>query len=191
MAEDLKAIVACTNSMHQHMVQTLAKMAPQRPLFHSEADFQIALAVGLGLSDPAISIRAETVLVDEKGNQKLDLLLRRDSHEHGIELKLHKRAFLATIDGEPFRYPENNPRDVSRRNFLYDIHRLEDFVEQRQQRTGTAIILTNDPLMWEDGIRSGATDTAFCLAESKEMTGLLGWQDHTSECTKKRCRNSC
>ena len=44
---------------------TLAKLAKKRPVFHSEADFQHALAWELQLDDPTAGIRLEKQVADK------------------------------------------------------------------------------------------------------------------------------
>ncbi|MFH5774380.1 hypothetical protein ACHFJ0_08995 [Paracoccus sp. NGMCC 1.201697] len=51
--------------MHQIVLDALRSLAPKRPIFHSEADFKIALAIEIGLAHPGINVRAETVLVED------------------------------------------------------------------------------------------------------------------------------
>ncbi|MFH5774381.1 hypothetical protein ACHFJ0_09000 [Paracoccus sp. NGMCC 1.201697] len=90
------------------------------------------------------------------------------------------------MEDEIFAYPRNNPGDVSRYGFLKDISRLKDYVSAGPLRSGSAIILTNEPRMWKPA-RAGASDEAFSLTEGRSIgNGLLGWSDATSTITRAK-----
>jgi len=62
----------------------LAKLALRRPVFHSEADFQHAIAWELQLADPKAHIRLEKQVAAEGSRVHLDLLVQSGTEELAI-----------------------------------------------------------------------------------------------------------
>jgi hypothetical protein len=63
---------------------TLAALAACRAVFHSEADFQHALAWQMQLADPAARVRLET---RPRRGVRLDVLLESRGNRQALELK--------------------------------------------------------------------------------------------------------
>lgn len=89
-------------------IETLRR---SRPVFHSEADFQHALAWTAHLSDPSLRVRLETRLAP---GMRLDLLLSRpDLGEHlVIELKYLTAAWTGQVEREHFELLNQGAQDI-------------------------------------------------------------------------------
>jgi hypothetical protein len=76
---------------------TMVRLAEVRPLFHSEADFQHALAWHLQQRHPNMSVRLEyrSPHLPERGY--VDIWLADGTDFVGIELKYKTRALRATV----------------------------------------------------------------------------------------------
>src|SRR4051812_9035660 len=77
-------------------------LAVTRPIFHSEADFQHALAWELQRRHPQAAIRLEK-RVARAPSIELDILLAMDDRTIGIELKYPRRKMEVEVEGELFQ----------------------------------------------------------------------------------------
>ena len=98
----------------------LAKLAKRRPVFHSEADFQHALAWELQLADPTSQIFLEKQVAVDGPRVHLDLLVRGTGHELAIELKYKTRAVKWTHADEVFSLRNQSAQDIGRHDFIKD-----------------------------------------------------------------------
>jgi hypothetical protein len=78
-------------------IATLSALAAQRPVFHSEHDFQHALARQIQLMYPNAHVRLEP---RPRRGIHLDLLVRLGGGRTAIELKSLVDALHATVNGE-------------------------------------------------------------------------------------------
>jgi hypothetical protein len=77
----------------------LSALAARRPVFHSESDFQHALAWQIQLASPQAQIRLET---RPRRGVHLDLLVVLDGIRTAIELKYLLAGLRSSISGELF-----------------------------------------------------------------------------------------
>ena len=91
---------------------TLKRLADDRPVFHSEADFQHALAWSLREQFPDLAVRLEYPLPSEGGRAYADVWLRTPEGPIVLELKYWKRNLQITIDGEEFNLPDQGAQDI-------------------------------------------------------------------------------
>jgi len=154
---------------------TMAALAGTRPLFHSEADFQHALAWQVHTTHPDARVRLETRI---RPGERLDVSLVIEGRRIAIELKYLLRKFTTTIDGELFELPNQAAQDLGRHAFVKDIGRLERMRIEGLADDAYAIALTNDPSYWRPGSRDGTIDTAFRLHEGRRLAGVLAWAAH-------------
>ncbi len=162
-----------------HIRAALADASRQRPLFHSEADFQLELAYALRTRFQQMSVRLE-VPVSSLGlksdkRQAVDLVLGLGGEVCLVELKYAKARAELEIGAERYSLPHAT-RDVARYGFLKDIARLESFAEMYP---GIAVMLSNDCKLWT-GQDKGLTDTQFRVHEGREVSGMLEWSEETS-----------
>lgn len=153
----------------------LHRLAFERPVFHSEADFQHAFARALWQLDPEIHVRLE---VRQPGAREyLDLLAFGPDGRTAIEFKYWTRAWSGTAGGskEPYVLKSHAATDLARRNFVFDIERLERFAVGPRDN-GLAVLLTNDPSLWSPPrTRRVTRHDAFRVHEERILAGTLLW----------------
>ncbi|GHJ15891.1 hypothetical protein [Micromonospora sp. AKA38] len=147
-----------------------------RAVFHSEADFQHAFAWAVHRLDSAVQVRLE---VRQDAREYLDLLCFGPQGRTAIEFK-YFTARWEGVDpdtGEEFRLRTHAASDVARRDFVFDIVRLEQFCHASQvPMDGLALMLTNYRGLWEPPVRSRRTrDHEFRIHEGRRLTGTLRW----------------
>lgn len=150
------------------LMQTLAS---QRPIFHSEADFQHALAWQIHTSHPQARIRLET---RPQRGIRLDLLVHLEE-TIAIELKYLVSRVDEVVSGERFNLPNQAAQDISRYDFLKDVVRVERFVADGIADRGWAIALSNDQGYWRPGTKLDPVDLMFRLNEGRSISGSLAW----------------
>jgi len=163
------------------MHDVLRCLAAQRPVFHSEADFQHALAWTLQTLNPDMQIRLEYPLRAEDGsNARIHLDIRGEDSQHvcALELKYKTRGPLEVeVAGECYYLKNHSAQDYGRFDFLKDVQRLERAVANRPANRpanrGYAILLTNDHLYWTSPTQD-VVDLQFRLHEGDAGQVLLG-----------------
>lgn len=162
----------------------LANLAAKRPIFHSEADFQHALAWELHEHDQEADIRLEKRISLEDSRIHLDLLYRSGEKVIAIELKYKTRAVNLQIGDEGFDLLDQSAQDIGRHDYIKDISRLESYVRKNPQAVGYAILLTNDHLYWKKSKKDNPVDSAFRLDAGRIVQGSVTWNDETAPGTK-------
>jgi hypothetical protein len=154
----------------------MAELAVKRPIFHSEADFQHAFAWTVHSLRPSIQVRLE---VRQAGGEYLDLLCFGPHGRTAVELKYFTAKWdgLDEVTGEQFHLRAHAADDLARRNFVFDIARLERFCSVDTSLTnGLAIMLTNHRALWAPPRHARPTrDQQFRLHDSRTLTGTLRW----------------
>ena len=167
----------------------MVDLSQHRPIFHSEADFQHALAWQIHETMPDCKIRLEWPYRKER-NWYLDIWL--SIPRIAIELKFATRKLECEQNGEHFSLRDQSAQDVKRYDFLKDIQRLEQVVMDGNADTGFAVLLTNDHLYWQEPTRN-TTDADFRLHDGRKVAAgkLLRWSENTSEKTQKGREKLC
>jgi hypothetical protein len=153
----------------------MGRLARRRPLFHSEADFQLALAWELQHADSAAQLRLEQRVMANPPIA-LDILMRVNGRRYAFELKYLKRALEIVIDDEPFKLATGAP-DVEHYDILNDVTRLERLTDSGVCDAGCALVLTNVDDFWKPRA-TGARVTGFDefrLFDGRELQGELTW----------------
>ena len=163
----------------------MADLSLSRQIFHSEADFQHALAWQIHEAMPDCRVRLEYPHPYEGSRIYLDVWL--PDAGIAIELKYHTKRLKLDWNGEPFALSEQSAQDVFRYDFFKDLQRLERLVSDWPHCTaGFAVALTNNPLLWDQGrTRQGNIDSAFHIYEGREVEGDLAWLDRAGAGTTK------
>ena len=156
-------------------------LARDRPVFHSEADFQHALAWRIHAERLDASVRLEWPDATER--IYVDLWL--PTSEVAVELKYLTRKLDVEREGERFALRNQGAQDIRRYDFLKDIQRLERLSSRTDVRAGFAILLTNDPTYWNPPRREGTVDAQFRLHDGRTIEGKLAWSEDASPGTKK------
>lgn len=162
-----------------NITELLAKLAESRSVFHSEADFQHALAWHIHQTTRNSQIRLEfPIQVD---NQKMYVDIWLPQEKVAIELKYATRKLELEHARESFALPNHFAQNQKRYDFLKDIHRLELMCSKSQFcEAGHAVLLTNDPLYWNCPRRK-AMDLDFRVHEGREISGKLAWDPCASQ----------
>ncbi len=161
----------------------MAGLSRERPVFHSEADFQHALAWHIHQAVPGCGVRLEYRPFQEEA-MYVDLWLSGT----GIALELkYATQLLDHIDGdETYSLKNQSARDVRRYDFVKDIERLEKVMRLEHSRGGYAILLTNDQNYWKHPPNPPNTvDAAFRVHESSRIDGRLAWSERAGAGTTK------
>ena len=109
------------------------------------------------------------------------------STQVAIELKYSTRELEWTTErGERFSLALG-ARDVMRYDFLKDIQRIEHVVRDLPPAyCGFAILLTNDPLLWNRPRRSDVVDAEFHIFDGRRIgDSEMRWGNHASDGTKR------
>ena len=156
----------------------LANLAPTRPVFHSESDFQHALAWEIQRSVPDANVRLELPI--DSGGPRIHVYVRvaHCAATLFLELKYKTRADTIEHNGEHFLLKGQGAQDTGRYDCVRDICRLESLVDAHPASIGYAILLTNDASYWKDNGATRAQDAAFRLSEGGILSGELAWAEH-------------
>ena len=162
----------------------IQRLAARRPVFHSEADFQHALAWQIHADHPAADIRLETRPLPEE-NLRLDLQVGLDGRRVAVECKYLVRELDIRVAGERFALRTQSAHDIRRYDTLKDVARVEHLVERGAADEGFVVAVTNDAGHWKTATRPDTFDADFRLHGGRIVTGRLAWADQTGPGTMK------
>lgn len=155
------------------ITELMKSLSETRPIFHSEADFQHALAWEIQKTIPDDGqVRLEYPFGDGPERKYLDIWLR--DMKIAIELKYRTQQLNRVINGESFVLRPHSALDTGRYGFIRDIRRLEQVRQCKLSDTGFAVLLTNDPLFW-DSPKNKTQDEDFLLYDNREIKGEMKW----------------
>lgn len=159
----------------------MSGLAKRRPIFHSEADFQFALAWHIHKTLPDCEVRLEFKPFPSE-RMYLDVWLPTECA--AIELKYLTRSLDVVCAGERFVLAEQRAQDIRRYDILKDIQRIESVVSGTRANVGFVITLTNDPLYWQPSNKA-YNDAEFRIDEGKTISGNLSWAAKAGKGTTK------
>lgn len=162
----------------------LARLAQERPVFHSEADFQHAFAWHAQVLAPDLAVRLET---RPAPGVHLDLLLTGpDGRESAVELKYLTRAWTGQAGRERFELKNQGAHDIRAYDAVKDIARVEAFTATRPGSDGAVLCLSNDASYWNAPNHGRATNAgAFRLHEGLTLAGTRAWGPQTGPGTSR------
>jgi hypothetical protein len=163
---------------------TMRELAALRPVFHSEADFQHALAMQISGAHPGVKIRLESRPVSAE-RVYLDLWVEHEGHAFAIELKYKTRKVSVEWGGERFDLASHGAQDLGAYDVLKDVQRIELLRGHRPEVEGSVIFLTNDATYWNPISSDGTVGAAFRLGDGRVLTGELAWAVHAGPGTTK------
>jgi hypothetical protein len=169
--------------------KVMSELRLHRPIFHSEADFQHAMAWQIHTQHSNATVRLE--INHGQGDQReyTDIFLKDDAESYAIELKYKTRKLDLTLNEEAFHLQNHGAQDVARYDFVKDITRIERFVDSGPRRTGYAIFLSNDDNYWKETKRLSTFDSMFRIHENRTLHGELHWSEATGAGTMKGREN--
>lgn len=168
----------------------LNSLAHKRPVFHSEADFQYALAWELRLENPNIDIRLEYPPPWLEGRIHLDLWVMEGDTATAVELKYMTQRIDISLGRERFALKGHSAQDSGRYDFVKDIERLERVVAAGRRVIGYAVMLTNDHLYWSLPRRNDTLDADFRIHEGRSLSGSLAWDPKAAQGTQENREDS-
>lgn len=161
----------------------MRSLARDRPVFHSEADFQFAFAWHLQTQDPRASVRLET---RPRRGVHLDLLLTTAERATAVELKYLTAAWTGEVGGEQFHLLAQGAQDIRAYDCVKDIERVEQFVAGANGACGLVLVLANDPAYWRPVTHERITNAdAFRLREGSTIKGHRAWGPNTGPGTMR------
>ena len=162
----------------------LGRLGKKRPVFHSEADFQHALAWELHLLCPSVALRLEWPVRGDE-TRFIDIAARLEEAWIGIELKYWTSILKCSVGDEQFQLPERKAgRAVNQRAFWEDVRRLEALVAQGQISLGYVVALANDQHHWNKvGIDTAGEQ--YSLQDGRLVEARLDWSARAGPGTKK------
>ncbi len=166
----------------------LKNLSGKRPIFHSEADFQHALAWELHKTCNNADIRLEKRFnIDYLGDIYVDILFK-EKESIAIELKYTTKELHTTINNESFSLKNHDAYDIRRYDFLLDIYRLEALKNTKRINKGFAIFLANATAYWNKPTKPNTNDKDFRIHENRTIQAnkKLTWAKGTGSGTSKR-----
>jgi hypothetical protein len=163
----------------------LAELSVLRPIYHSEADFQHALAWQIQKEYSNCVIRLERPFKGTSNAIHLDIHIRLEDVNIFLELKYKTRCVETTYQGEDYNLKSHSAQDTGRYDFIKDIWRIEELTQSTNNSMGYAIFLTNDSSYWNSSTQEQLIDANFRIAEGRQLKGILEWDNKASQGTKK------
>lgn len=162
----------------------LKSLSSKHPIYHSEADFQFALAWEIKLLYPNSNVRLE-VSPKESPNMHIDILVTLDGMVFPIELKYKTSKLNFEHYNEFYNLKSHGAQDLGRYDFLYDIRRIETLKSIYPNfKEGYAILLTNDKTYWQVPKSNTLTiNDLFRINEGNVISGSRHWTGSPSEGT--------
>ncbi len=160
----------------------MCELSKKRKVFHSEADFQFALAWQIQKSYPKANIRLE-YCPKEFANMHLDILVELDGKNYPIELKYKTNKLSIDLDGESYNLKTHAATSLVRYDVLFDVYRIESLKrELNEYEKGYTIFLTNVKSNWEEPKTSRkAMSQNFLIHNMQIIGGEIDWSNNPSE----------
>ena len=163
----------------------LKNLAEERPVFHSEMDFQLALAWCWREMFPHLQFRLEYPL-DSSSNKRCDIaILQNDRIVMAIELKYLTEELEYKNKGELFKLKAQSAQLVRRHGVLKDVERMESFLERTPEAQASVIVITNRSIYWRGSVK-GTADEEFDIQEGTIVTGVRNWKGEDKKFKKAK-----
>jgi hypothetical protein len=153
-------------------------------VFHSEADFQHALAMQIANSEPRPFVRPEFRPVNHE-RVYLDLWVEDGPQKLAIELKYKTRRTTVEPGEERFDLANHGAQDLGAYDVWKDVQRIETVCAHRPDVEGYVIFLTNDSTYWTRTANDGTVGADFRLYEGRISKNELQWASHAGAGTMK------
>lgn len=166
------------------LVAALSALAVERPIFHSEADFQHALAWGIRERHPDIGVRLEHPVTLDNKRGHVDIWLRDSDGQKVVELKYWTRGVELTMADGRYELREHGRQPLARYDLWRDISRIERLIDDELADGGYVVALTNVQGYWNAG-RPGTIDDGLRIHEGHEVSGSLALSSRASAGTTR------
>lgn len=168
--------------MNMDLYRIMENLSTIRPIFHSEADFQHALAWQIHHDSQDCSMRLEFKPSNVNNRLYIDIWATQQTSNLAIELKYKTRGLTTKCQGEDFNLLDQSAQDIGRYDFIKDVSRLEQVV-LATGATAYAIFLTNDSAYWKLPINENTVDACFRIHQGKNLSGICSWDKRASKGT--------
>lgn len=169
-----------------NILEVLQSLAEKRPIFHSEADFQHALAWEIHSRYPKSKIRLEFKPPNIRSRIYTDIWVAYQGKVFAIELKYKTKKINCKYNNESFSLLNQSAYPGGRYDFLRDIQRLEHIISKNNKTIGYAIFLTNDRNYWNESKRKYTVDSNFKIHDGKKIEGKLQWKGKLAKWMQSR-----
>lgn len=166
------------------LLSVLAKLSTKRSVFHSEADFQLALGWQFLEEYPGAAVRLEFRPFPSE-RFYVDLWIEVNGEVVAIETKYWTRRLQLDVGKEHFELLNRGAHDIMRYDFLKDVVRLERVTSEFPNIQAFAVVLTNDSAYWRQNLRTDTVDSLFRIHEGRSLSGQLRWAEHTGPGTSR------
>lgn len=167
------------------MSNVLHELSRERPIFHSEADFQHAVAWQIHERWPELNMRLERRIDLNDRKNYVDICIHETSNVVIIETKYKTKGANIALHGEDFILKNQLAHLVNRYGFVKDVSRIEECLTTCQEGYGFAVFLTNDASYWREPRNTDPLDKDFRIHEGRTIRGELSWKEGTSEGTMR------
>ncbi|MCE2501008.1 MAG: hypothetical protein J4G13_09110 [Dehalococcoidia bacterium] len=168
--------------------ELMSDLSLRRPIFHSEADFQHALAWRIHETRPDCDVRLEfNPSPDADSRMAVDIWVRLPEGTVAIELKYCTRELQQEWRNERFVLRQHGGQPPRRYDFVKDVQRLEWTLQIPSPADyGFAVLLANESMYWTPPTRTNITDIAFRIHDGHRIgSGELRWGISTGAKTKQ------
>ncbi|RFU63083.1 hypothetical protein [Bacillus sp. V59.32b] len=172
----------------KHVLSILTTLSNERPIFHSEADFQHALAWEIHKENTNNKLRLEYNPAIADRNMYLDIWVTYPNGSRTVfELKYITKKISLQLNDEAFNLKNHGAPDLARYDFIKDIVRIETVCNSLASTNGYAIILTNEPALWKQTVLRDKipNDIEYRIHHGKILEGQLKWGVNTGQGTMK------
>lgn len=167
------------------LLPVIELLRQKRSLFHSEADFQFALAWEIQLLYPTAEIRIEYPPASES-NKYIDILVFNKGFVYPIELKYKTKKLSAFAGSDQYNLKNHGAQDLGAYDFVKDICRVELFATHLDGfKYGYVLWLTNDQYYWNAPNNPNAGYADFSVHHGAKKSGTMSWGSHLSAGTIK------
>ncbi len=157
----------------------------KRPLFVSEADFQLELAWTIKDKYPSAKVRCEYT-PSFNSNMHIDILVILDGMWIPIELKYKTKGCNKEFDGDTYNLKNHGAKDVNCYLYLKDIQRIEEVrANVPAFEEGYTVFITNEESYLKRPQKQDCVYKDFSLAEGEIKKGKMDWAEGTGAGTKK------
>jgi hypothetical protein len=162
------------------IISILESLRAERPVFHSEKDFQKILAQKIQSQMPTAEITLEYPHPADPA-KRIDILVKDGGFVYPIELKYPSKKISISDNDEDYNLKEQGAQDCGRYDFIKDICRIESFRDSVDNfKKGIVIWLTNDPSYWNAPKHDNVIFREFTVHEDAELKGVVAWKEGAS-----------
>lgn len=158
----------------------LKELAKERPIFHSEADFQFALAWKIKKEFNDVNVRLEyPIYENETERMEIDIVLFFDEKMIPIELKYKtKKMEYSGNNNENYKLKDQVAYNYGCYDYLRDIERIENIIKSEtfNGNKGYTIFLTNDEEYKGFPQKDDCDSSAFSFKKGKIEKGEHAWK---------------